>query len=188
MTLEADDAMSKGDDAATGGYDFTRADQGMPHHPRKQRGAGGAEAEPHPAILRGLKLFGEAASGGAAAQMLFSRHNLHVSYAWFKSGFPLPLHSHDKDCYYLIIAGSTSVGSEVLGKGDGVFIPAGAPYTVTPGEDGVEFLEMRTSPDYDTHYRGRTDSYWDRIAATLRGSKERWAEEEQPYGLIPIAP
>jgi hypothetical protein len=37
-----------------------------------------------------------------------------VSYAWFKSGYPLPLHSHDADCYYLVIAGSMKVGSEVL--------------------------------------------------------------------------
>jgi len=186
MNPEADSDISTGADTAPTGFVFTRATQGVPHHPRKQRGDGEAEVVPHPAILRGLKLFGESASGGAAAQTLLSHPNLHVSYVWFKSGFPLPLHSHDKDCYYLIIAGSMSVGSEVLGKGDGVFIPGGAPYTVSPGEDGVEFLEMRTSPDYDTHYRAKTDAYWDRIAATQSASKERWAQEQQPYGLIPI--
>ena len=185
MTVEVDSVVST-PDGAGGGYVFTHADRGVPHQPRQQRGTDGEHVAPHPAIVRGLELFRGSSSGGAAAQTLFSRPNLHVSYAWFKSGFPLPLHSHDKDCYYLIIAGSMSVGAEVLGKGDGVFIPGGAPYTVTPGEDGVEFLEMRTSSDYDTHYRAKTDAYWDRIAETQQASKDRWAEEKQPYGLIPI--
>ena len=140
----------------------------------------------HPAITRGLAQIGQTGAGGAAAQTLFSIPSLHVSYAWFKSGFPLPLHSHDADCYYLVIAGSMRLGTEELGKGDGVFIPAGAPYTVTPGEAGVEFLEMRTSPDYDTSYRAKTDSYWDRVADTLRARKERWQDEAAPYGLIPV--
>ena len=186
MDTDANGETLGPDAAATNGFVFTRADEGVPHHPRKQRGTGGANAVPHPAVVRGLKLFGESSSGGAAAQALFSRPNLHVSYAWFKSGFPLPLHSHDTDCYYLIIAGSMTVGTEVLGKGDGVFIPGGAPYTVTPGEEGVEFVEMRTSPDYDTHYRAKTDAYWDRIAETQVAGKARWAMEQQPYGLIPI--
>ena len=185
MEQDADDAVAAQDGAGAGGYVFTRADQGVPHHPRQQRGDDGAQAEPHPAIVRGLQLFRSSASGGAAAQTLFSRPDLHVSYAWFKSGFPLPLHSHDKDCYYLVIAGSMSVGTEILGKGDGVFIPNGAPYTVTPGEDGVEFIEMRTSPDYDTRYRAKNDAYWDRIAETQLAGKERWADEKPPYGLIP---
>jgi hypothetical protein len=78
------------------------------------------------------------------------------------------------------------VGTELLGKGDGVLIPADAPYTVNPGENGVEFLEIRTSPDYDTHYRSKSDVYWDRIANTQYASGPRWAAEEQPYGLIPL--
>jgi mannose-6-phosphate isomerase-like protein (cupin superfamily) len=185
MNLDADQPIATQDGAGGGGYVFTHAEQGVPHHPRRQRGDGGVEVVPHPAVVRGLELFRSSASGGAAAQTLFSRPDLHVSYAWFKSGFPLPLHSHDRDCYYLVIAGSMKVGTETLGKGDGVFIPGGTPYTVAPGGDGVEFIEMRTSPDYDTHYRARTDAYWDRIAESQIAGKERWAQEKQPYGLIP---
>ena len=33
------------------------------------------------------------------ALTLFSNPTLHVSYIWFKSGYPLSLHSHDIDCY-----------------------------------------------------------------------------------------
>lgn len=173
-------------DETAPGYVFTRANEGVPHHQRKQRAADAPDFVPHPAVVRGLKLFGESAAGGAAAQTLFSQPNLHVSYAWFKSGFPLPIHSHDTDCYYLVVAGSMKVGSEELGKGDGVLIPGGAPYTVTPGDEGVEFIEMRTSPDYDTHYRAKTDSYWDKVAQKQTASRERWADEKQPYGLIPV--
>jgi mannose-6-phosphate isomerase-like protein (cupin superfamily) len=170
----------------TNGYRFTRSDQGHPHVPRKPRAANDPDYAEHPAITRGLDLFRNSASGGAAAHTLLRTPTLDVSYAWFKSGFPLPLHSHDVDCYYLVIAGEMKVGTEVLGKGDGVFIPAGAPYTVTPGDEGVEFIEMRTSPDYDTHYRAKTDSYWDRVAETLRERKGIWAQEKAPYGLIPV--
>ena len=167
-------------------FTFTRAHEGVPHHARQPRAAQNPDFVMHPAIIRGLTQIGQTGAGGAAAQQLFSIPSLHVSYAWFKSGFPLPLHSHDADCYYFVVAGSMRVGTEDLGKGDGVFIPAGAPYSVTPGEQGVEFLEMRTSPDYDTHYRAKTDSYWDRITETLLERKEIWKTEPAPYGLIPV--
>ncbi len=77
------------------------------------------------------------------------------------------------------------VGDQVLGKGDGVQIPAGAPYSVTPLEDGVEFIEIRESPDYDTHYRAKTDAYWDRLAEIRAARKDTWAGEPAPYGLLP---
>ena len=65
-----------------------------------------------------------------------------------------------------------------------MMIPAGTPYAVTPGEAGVEFFEFRSGEDYDTHYRARTDSYWDRVATTHRERKAIWAEEKAPYGLL----
>jgi hypothetical protein len=43
---------------------------------------------------------------------------------------------------------------------------------------------MRTSPDYDTHYRAKTDAYWDRVADTRRAKKHTWAQEKAPYGLL----
>jgi len=169
------------------GFTITRARDAVPHGGRPQRGSDAPGFELHPSILRGLKQVRETADcGGATAMTLFSMPTLHVSYVWFKSGYPLPLHSHDADCYYLVIAGSMRVGTETLEKGDGVLIPGGAPYTVHPGEDGVEFLEMRTSPDYDTHYRAKTDTYWDRVRDTRIARKDVWAEEQAPYGLVPV--
>jgi mannose-6-phosphate isomerase-like protein (cupin superfamily) len=170
---------------ATSGYVFTRAADALPHKPRKPRGAEQPGFEMHPAIQRGLQRMREQGdTGGAAAFTLFSSPHSHVSYAWFKSGYPLPIHSHDTNCYYLVIAGAMKVGDQVLGKGDGVQIPAGAPYSVTPLEGGVEFIEIRESPDYDTHYRAKTDAYWDRLAEIRAARKETWAGEPAPYGLL----
>lgn len=170
----------------TPGMLITRARDAHPHTGRKQRGADAPGFALHPAIVRGMQQFRETADcGGAQAVTLFAKDDMHVSYVWFQSGYPLPLHSHDADCYYLVIAGSMRVGGEVLEKGDGVLIPGGVPYTVTPGDKGVEFIEFRNSADYDTHYRAKTDAYWDRVAETRRARKAIWAKEPKPYGLIP---
>lgn len=167
------------------GMTITRAKDAHPHTGRKQRGADAPGFEPHPAIVRGMQQMRESGDvGGAQAVTLFSGPGMHVSYVWFKSGYPLPVHSHDVDCFYQIFAGSMRVGNDVLEKGDGVMIPAGVPYTVTPGDEGVEFFEFRTGPDYDTHYRAKTDTYWDRVNETRTARKAIWAAEKAPYGLL----
>jgi mannose-6-phosphate isomerase-like protein (cupin superfamily) len=185
MSLEAETAEVLAEEKNAPGFTFTRAGDAHPHTGRKQRGADDPAFELHPAILRGMAQMRDN-TNGAAALTLFASPGMHVSYVWFKSGYPLPIHSHDTNCYYLVIAGSMKVGSEVLEKGDGVHIPGGAPYTVTPLDEGVEFLEIRESPDYDTHFRAKTDSYWDRVAETRQERKGIWAEEPQPYGLVPV--
>jgi hypothetical protein len=35
---------------------------------------------------------------GQAVKLLFSAPGFSLTYAWFKSGFPLPRHSHNSDC------------------------------------------------------------------------------------------
>lgn len=185
MSLETDNSELAREDTGGKGMIITRASDAKPHMGRRQRGADDPGFEMHPAIVRGMQQMRESGDvGGATALTLFSSPTMHVSYVWFKSGYPLPIHSHDVDCFYQIFAGSMRVGSEVLGKGDGVMIPAGVPYTVTPGEEGVEFFEFRTSDDYDTHYRAKTDAYWDKVAQTRRERKDIWANEEAPYGLM----
>lgn len=185
--LDAENAEMIREEGRAGGFVITRAADAAPMQPRRQRGVADPASMLHPAVLRGLQqMRGDEGPPGASALVLFSSETLHVSYAWFKSGYPLPLHSHDADCYYLIVGGAMKVGSEVLGKGDGVMIPAGAPYTVTPLDDGVEFIEFRNAEDYDTNFRAKSDTYWDRIAATRKARGPVWAEEKQPVGFIPI--
>ena len=184
MTLESETAEVLDTLPRGLGMTITRASEAHPHTGRKQRGSDAPGFELHPAIARGMqKIYSGGNSGGAMAVTLFSSPTMHVSYVWFKSGYPLPVHSHDVDCFYQIFAGSMRVGKDVLEKGDGVMIPAGTPYTVTPGEQGVEFFEFRSGEDYDTYYRAKTDSYWDRVAATHVERKAIWAEEKAPYGL-----
>ena len=183
--LDAENAAMVREEGYPRGFVITRAAQAEPMKPRKPRGVADPATMLHPATMRGLQqMRGDDGPPGAAAMVLFSSETMHVSYAWFKSGYPLPLHSHDADCYYLIVGGSMKVGTEVLGKGDGVLIPAGAPYTVTPLDEGVEFIEYRTSEDYDTNFRSKNDAYWDQISETRKANAEKWAQEGQPFGLI----
>jgi quercetin dioxygenase-like cupin family protein len=185
MSLETESTAVLEDLPRGPGMTITRAKDAHPHMGRKQRGADAAGFELHPTVARGMQQMREGGDvGGAMAVTLFASPSMHVSYVWFKSGYPLPIHSHDVDCFYQLFAGSMKVGTEVLEKGDGVFIPAGTPYTVTPGEAGVEFFEFRTGEDYDTHYRAKTDSYWDRVAETRAARKAIWAQEKAPYGLM----
>ena len=101
-------------------------------------------------------------------------------YAWFKSGFVLPKHSHDADCLYYIIAGSLKMGSQVLGKGDGVFIPADFGYTYEVGPDGVEVLEFRTANKFHIKFAGNDEAHLDKMAEATRNGKETWPSEIAP--------
>lgn len=173
--------------APTGGSTFTifRADKAAGMQSASERGTLRKDYVAPPAITDGLRRFGEAGAGnGATARVLYSSDSMHIGYVWFKSGFPLPLHSHDADCFYQIIAGSMSVGTEELRQGDGVLIPGGVPYTVKPGKDGVEFLEVRPTHDYDTRYRGKTEAYWAKIAKAMAARQDIWATEKPPFGLM----
>ena len=170
-------------EAGMPGFTIYRGSEAAPYLGSKRRG--GTDGNAHPAIQRGLKLMYESGdSGGATVRVLFSAPDLHVSYVWFKSGFPLPLHSHDVDCFYQIVAGTVAIGTEELAKGDSVFIPARVPYTMKPGPEGVEFLEIRTAHDYDTLYAAKTDAYWDKIAQTRKERAPIWKRESAPYGLL----
>ena len=73
---------------------------------------------------------------GQVVKMLFAAPGFSLTYAWFKSGFPLPRHTHSADCLYYIIAGSLQLGTETLGRGDGFFLPKDMAYAYTPGAGG----------------------------------------------------
>jgi quercetin dioxygenase-like cupin family protein len=74
---------------------------------------------------------------GTTVRLLFEAPGLSLTHAWFKSGFPLPRHSHNVDCLYYVLAGSLRVGTETLGRGDGFFVGAEVPYSYVPGPEGV---------------------------------------------------
>lgn len=84
-----------------------------------------------PIVEAGIGRWVEAGVGeGNITKVLFSLPHMSLTYAWFKSGFALPLHSHNADCLYYIIAGSLKLGTEELAAGDGFFVGSDVPYTL----------------------------------------------------------
>ena len=126
----------------------------------------------------------EAGDGdGNEVKLLFAMPGISLTYAWFKSGFPLPLHSHNADCLYYIIAGTLKLGTEQLGPGDGFFVGKDVPYTYKPGAEGVEVLEFRTADSFDIQFMGKTKSYWDKTISALQAEHPNWAGQRRPSEL-----
>ena len=123
--------------------------------------------------------FGE----GSQVKLLYSRPGMSLTHVWFKSGFPLPRHSHNADCLYFIVAGTLRLGVEELGPGDGFFLGVDVPYTYVPGEQGVEVLEFRTSDRFDYKDLGMTAAWMQTAMATLAGQRGKWADEPAPSGM-----
>lgn len=117
---------------------------------------------------------------GNAVKTLFSRPGFSLTYAWFKSGFPLPLHTHNADCLYYIVAGTLQLGTETLGAGDGFFIGAGKAYRYTPGPEGVEVLEFRSEENFDIRFMAKTLPAWAKITDVIRERRPAWATETPP--------
>src|SRR5579872_3189024 len=69
---------------------------------------------------------------GESVRVLVNLPAFSLTHVWFKKDFPLPLHSHDADCLYYIIAGSLRLGTEDLGPRDCFFVPADVPYAYRP--------------------------------------------------------
>lgn len=160
----------------------------------------GAEAPPYsetscmetvgltPTILNGIERATAAgADDGNVVKLLFSMPGMSLTYAWFKSGFPLPLHSHNADCLYYIIAGELKLGTELLGTGDGFFVGQDVPYSYVPGDRGVEVLEFRTSDQFDIRFLGKTAEFWERTVKAVQDRHGTWSKESPPRREIGTA-
>ena len=96
---------------------------------------------------------------------------------WFKANYPLPRHSHDVDCMYYVISGSAVMGAQVLGPGDGFFVPSDAPYQYTAGPDGVEVLEIRRGVDhFDMQIPDHGAERWLAMAEATRANSDDWQQ------------
>lgn len=130
------------------------------------------------------KLYEEGFMDGNKVRLVYSRPGMSLTYVWFKSGFPLPHHSHDADCVYFIISGSVKMGTEQLGPGDGFFVGTDVPYSYVPGPDGVELLEFRTSNAFDFKMHANNKAYWEKAMANLLSARDHWPEEAStPSGM-----
>ena len=135
----------------------------------------------NPEMEEGLVKAAEAGiDNGNIVKTLFSRPGFSLTYAWFKSGFPLPPHTHNSDCLYYVIAGSLHLGNETLIAGDGFFVGADKAYSYTPGPKGVEVLEFRTDENFDIKVLVKSASNWSKIVEKVSGLQSAWADEIPP--------
>ena len=123
---------------------------------------------------------------GSRVNLLFSRPGLSLTHVWFKSGFPLPRHSHSADCAYFIISGSLRIGTEELGAGDGFFVGDSVPYAYVPGDKGVEVLEIRTSDHFDIRLLVNNPAWWDKAATRLAEVRPEWEHQTAPPSGIVV--
>jgi hypothetical protein len=103
-----------------------------------------------------------------------------LTHAWLKKDYPLPLHCHDADCLYYIIAGSIKLGTEILGERDSFFIPSGVPYTYRPGPDGAEILEFRHATHFSFINMAKGAAFWDKAAEIAANSRAEWKTAARP--------
>lgn len=117
---------------------------------------------------------------GQTVKLLFSAPGFSLTYAWFKSGFPLPRHSHNADCLYYIVAGSLTLGTETLGAGDGFFVPSDGAYSYVPGPEGVEVLEFRTADHFNIKFLAGNPAFWSKAIETVKAERSGWASQPRP--------
>lgn len=140
-----------------------------------------------PVEQQGMAALGQAGmNDGSTVKLLYKRPGMSLTYVWFKSGFPLPLHSHSADCLYFIVAGSLKMGTEELGPGDGFFLGTDVPYAYVPGDGGVEVLEFRTSDHYDFKALAKNPDYWQKALAGMMAASARWPGETAPPSGIAV--
>jgi hypothetical protein len=117
---------------------------------------------------------------GDVVKVLCDLPGFHLTYAWLKAHYPLPLHSHDADCLYYILAGDLRMGTEQLGPGDGFFVPAETAYAYTPGDQGVEVLEFRTASRFNMLNLAKGERFWAKAVETIAAHSESWRTAEPP--------
>lgn len=139
-------------------------------------------------VLEGIGKVVEAGiNEGQTVRVLFSVPGFSLVYAWFKSSFPLPLHSHDADCLYYVVSGSLKLGTEKLGAGEGFFVPAGVPYTYRAGAEGVEVLEFRHEQQFDMKVKSANAAFWNKAVETVKSELPIWRRLPQPAALAGLA-
>lgn len=145
--------------------------------------ASGAMSPPAPGsfdMQAASELIEAGIGAGADHELVFSGGGMSLARVWFKSGYPLPRHSHDCACLYYILAGELVLGTERLGPGDGFFVEAGVPYAYFAGEAGVELLEFRAQTRFGIQLLGMTQGWAQRAAARVRDRSPAWADEQRP--------
>lgn len=139
-----------------------------------------------PNMIAALPLFAEAGpEAGERVDVPYRRPGMSLARLMLKSGFALPLHSHDCDCLYYIVAGSVELGTETLSAGDGFFVGSAVPYAYVAGPEGAEILEFRATDAFDIRVRDKSPEGWAKAAERVREAQGRWANEAPPVRQLP---
>jgi mannose-6-phosphate isomerase-like protein (cupin superfamily) len=134
-----------------------------------------------PTMVEGLTAYqGAGAGDGQVVKLLYAAPGFSLTHVWFKSGYPLPVHSHNCDCLYYIVSGSLQMGRETLSSGDGFFIGADVAYTYVPGPQGVEVLEFRNTDTFNISFKSDSKEAWEKAAAILAAHRSGWSRELPP--------
>lgn len=117
---------------------------------------------------------------GDEVKVLVNIPGFSLTHVWFKKDYPLPLHSHDADCLYYIIAGSIKLGTEILGERDSFFIPSGVPYSYRPGPRGAEILEFRHATHFSFINMAKGEAFWEKAAEIAALNSSEWKTATRP--------
>jgi quercetin dioxygenase-like cupin family protein len=144
--------------------------------------AGCMSVEPYTDIQRaGMdKLLDAGILEGEEIRVLVNVPGFSLTHVWFKKDYPLPLHSHDADCLYYIIAGTIRLGTEVLGARDSFLIPAEVPYTYKAGPEGAEVLEFRHATHFNFVNLAKGAGFWDKAVEAASQNLEGWRTAVPP--------
>jgi mannose-6-phosphate isomerase-like protein (cupin superfamily) len=131
------------------------------------------------------KLLAEGYLEGDEVTVLCNIPGFSLTHAWLKKDYPLPLHSHDSDCLYCVVAGSLTMGTETLGPRDTFFVPDGVPYTYKPGPEGVEVLEFRKAAHFNFLNLAKGEAWWTKATETISANCADWKTAHPPSSFIP---
>lgn len=134
-----------------------------------------------PVIEAGLGAMIEAGyDNGAHIDVPFSRPHMSLARLRLKSGYPLPLHSHDCDCLYYVASGTIRIGTETLVAGDGFYVGTDVPYGYVAGPGGAVVLEFRNVERFNIVFHAKTEASWKNVNRPIAAAQERWASEPLP--------
>lgn len=123
---------------------------------------------------------------GEYADVPYRREGMSLARLWVKSGFPLPLHTHDCDCLYYVVAGSIRMGTETLVAGDGFFVGSEVPYGYTAGPEGAEVIEFRATDSFNIKVKDKPVAAWEKYVDQIAEGAARWAGEPPPVRTMPV--
>jgi hypothetical protein len=68
------------------------------------------------------------------------------------------------------------LGRQVLGTGEGFFVPKDHPYSYEAGRSGVEVIEFRRATTFNIRFVEEEEERWTRVFNRARANETEWSE------------